>query len=78
MHEPKGRLTDIFSLHNNGSGQPQSVLMLDQLTHVPEAGDVLQVANRNLSIEKVDRQQMRSCLTGWPLIGLGSIGVLVN
>ena len=78
MHEPKGRLTDIFSLPVGGSGQPQSVLILDQLTHVPEPGDVLQVANRNFSIAKVDRQRMRSCLTGWPLIGLGSIGVLVN
>lgn len=78
MHEPKGRLTDIFSLPNDGSGQPQSVLMLDQLTHVPVIGDVLQVADRNLAIAQVDRQRMRSCLTGWPLIGLGSIAVLVN
>lgn len=78
MHEPKGRLTDIFSLPTDGSGQPQSVLMLDQLTHVPEIGDVLQVADRNLLIAKVDEQRMRSCLAGWPLIGLGSIGVLVN
>ncbi len=78
MHGPKGRLTDIFSLRADGSGQPQSVLMLDQLTHVPEAGDVLQVAGRHLAVAKVDRQRMRSCLTGWPLIGLGSIGVLVN
>ena len=78
MHEPKGSMTDIFSLPNDGSGQPQSVLMLDQLTHVPVIGDVLQVADRNLSIAQVDRQRMRSCLTGWPLIGLGSIAVLVN
>lgn len=78
MHKIKGRLTDIFNLPTDGSGQPQSVLMLDQLTHVPEIGDVLQVANRNLSIVQVDRQRMRSCLTGWPLIGLGSIAVLVN
>ncbi|GLO69405.1 hypothetical protein MACH17_09220 [Phaeobacter inhibens] len=78
MHKIKGRLTDIFNLPTDRSGQPQSVLMLDQLTHVPEIGDVLQVANRNLSIVQVDRQRMRSCLTGWPLIGLGSIAVLVN
>ncbi|UWR27935.1 hypothetical protein K3757_08360 [Sulfitobacter sp. S223] len=78
MHEPKGRLTDIFSLPTDGSGQPQSILMLDQLTHVPEVGDVLRVANRNLLIAHVDRQRMRSCLTGWPLIGRGSIAVLVS
>lgn len=78
MHEPKGRLTDIFSLPTDASGKPQSVLMLDQLTHVPEIGDVLKVAGRRLSIAKVDKQRMRSCLTGWPLIGLGSISVLIN
>lgn len=78
MHKIKGRLTDIFNLPADASGQPQSVLMLDQLTHIPEIGDVLRVANRNLSIAQVDRQRMRSCLTGWPLIGLGSIAVLVN
>ena len=78
MHEPKGRLTDIFSLPTDGFGQIQSVLMLDQLTHVPDIGDVLRVADRNLSIARVDRQQMRCCLTGRSLIGLGSICVLVH
>ena len=78
MHGPKGRLTDIFSLRADCSGEPQSVLILDQLTHVPETGDVLQVAGRHLPIAAVDRQRMRSCLTGWPLIGLGSIAVLVK
>lgn len=78
MHKIKGRLTDIFNLPTDGSGQPQSILVLDQLTHVPEIGDVLQVANHNLTIAQVDRQRMRSCLMGWPLIGLGSIAVMVN
>lgn len=78
MHHIKGRLADIFTLPPDDLGQPQSVLMLDHLTHVPEIGDVLQVESRNLTIANVDRQRMRSCLTGWPLIGLGSIAVVVN
>lgn len=78
MHKPKARLTDIFCLPTDEAGQPRSVLMLDQLTHVPEKGDVLQVADRALSIAQVDKQRTRSCLTGWKLSGRGSIAVLVN
>lgn len=52
--------------------------MLDQLTHVPEAGDLLRVAECNLSIAQIDKQRTRSCLTGWKLSGRGSIAVLAN
>ncbi len=51
--------------------------MLDQLTHVPEAGDILLVADRTLTVAQVDKQRTRSCLTGAKLFGRGSIGVLV-
>lgn len=78
MRKPQGRLTDIFSLPADESGKPRSVLMLDQLTHVPETGDVLRVADRNLHIAQVDGRRTRSCLTGWKLAGRGSVGVLVN
>jgi len=78
MRKPQGRLTDIFSLAIDGSGKSRSVLMLDQLTHVPETGDVLQVADRTLSIAHVDKPRIRSCLTGRKLAGRGSIAVLVN
>ncbi|MBL9050230.1 MAG: hypothetical protein JNK19_08985 [Tabrizicola sp.] len=78
MHEPKGRLIDVYGLPNDGFGQPQTVLMLDQLTHLPETGDVLQVADRHVSVAKVDGQRMRDCLTSWPMSGLGGISVLVN
>ncbi|MCP5080593.1 MAG: hypothetical protein GY948_02730 [Alphaproteobacteria bacterium] len=78
MHKPKGRLTDIVSLPADEAGHPRSVLMLDQLTHVPETGDVLQVADRSVLIAQVDKQRVRDCLTGWKLLGLGSIAVIVN
>jgi hypothetical protein len=78
MRIPKGRLTDIFSLPTDDFGQPRSVLMLDQLTHVPEIGDVLQVADRALSIAQVDKQRTRCCLLGRKLSGRGNIAVLVN
>lgn len=51
--------------------------MLDQLTYIPEAGDVLLVADRAFSVVQVDKPRTRSCLTGWKLSGRGSIGVLV-
>ncbi|MEP4199345.1 MAG: hypothetical protein ABJL99_27275 [Aliishimia sp.] len=78
MRKPQGRLTDIFSLPADESGKPRSVLMLDQLTHVPETGDVLRVGDRNLHIAQVDGRRTRSCLTGWKLAGHRSVGVLVN
>lgn len=78
MRKPKARLTDVFSLPADESGKPRSVLMLDQLTHVPETGDVLQVADRALPITQVDGRRTRRCLAGWKLFGLGSIAVLVN
>ncbi len=52
--------------------------MLDQLTHVPEAGDVLLVADCALTVAQVDKQRTRSCVTGTKLLGRGSIGVLVH
>jgi len=52
--------------------------MLDQLTHVPETGDVLHVADCALPIAQVDRQRTHSCLTGGKLSGVGSIAVLVS
>ncbi|MEC8042177.1 MAG: hypothetical protein VX181_15990 [Pseudomonadota bacterium] len=78
MRKPKGRLTDVFNLPDDEAGKPRTVLMLDQLTHVPEAGDVLQVADRNLSIAQVDGRRIRNCLTGWKLAGRGSVAVLIN
>ncbi len=77
LRKPLGRLTDIFSLPKDETGQPRSVLMLDQLTHVPEAGDVLLVAGRTLTIAQADKQRTRRCLTGEKLFGRGSIGILV-
>lgn len=78
MRKPQGRLTDVFNLPDDEAGNPRTVLMLDQLTHVPEAGDVLQVADRNLSISQVDGRQIRNCLTGWKMAGRGSVAVLIN
>ncbi|KEJ87710.1 transporter associated domain-containing protein [Sulfitobacter donghicola] len=78
MHKPQGRLTDVFNLPDDESGEPRTVLMLDQLTHVPETGDVLQVANRKLTIAQVDGRRIRNCLTGWKMAGRGSVAVLVN
>ncbi len=52
--------------------------MLDQLTHVPEAGDVLLVADCALTVAQVDKQRTRRCVTGTKLLGRGSIGVLVH
>lgn len=78
MHKPDGRLTDVFSLPEDESGKPRTVLMLDQLTHVPEAGDVLHVADRKLTIAQVDGRRMRDCLTGRKMPGRGSVAVLIN
>ncbi|MDO6800613.1 hypothetical protein [Shimia thalassica] len=78
MHKPKGRLIDVFGLPKDVTGNPRTVLMLDQLTHVPEAGDVLQVADRYLPIAQVDGRRIRNCLTGWKMAGRGSVAVLVN
>lgn len=78
MRKPKGRLTDVFNLANDESGKPRTVLMLDQLTHVPEPGDVLHVADRNLSIAQVDGRRTRDCLTGWKMSRRGSVAVLIN
>lgn len=78
MRKPKGRLTDVFDLPDDESGRLRTVLVLDHLTHVPEAGDVLQVADQNFTIAQVDGRRFRNCLTGWKMAGLGSIAVLVN
>lgn len=78
MRKPNGRLTDVFSLSDDEAGKPRTVLILDQLTHVPETGDVLQVADRNLSIAQIDGRRIRGCLTGSKMAGRGSIAVLIN
>lgn len=78
MRKPKGRLTDVFNLPDEQSGKPRTVLMLDRLTHVPETGDVLTVANQNLTIVEVDGRRFRNCLTGRKMSRRGSIAVLVN
>ncbi|GAB2208815.1 hypothetical protein ROS1_56330 [Roseibium sp. ROS1] len=78
MRKPQGRLTDIFSLPEDESGKPRTVLMLDRLTHVPETGDILQIAGNNVPIVQVDGRRIRDCLTGWKMAGLGSVAVLVN
>ncbi|QUS56855.1 hypothetical protein [Pseudovibrio brasiliensis] len=78
MLKPKGCLTDVVSLPSDKSRQPQTVLMLDRLTHIPVAGDMIHIAGQTLLIAHVDKQQTRHCLTGWNLIGRGSIAVLVN
>jgi len=78
VRKPKGRLTNIFGLPEDEFGKPRTVLMLDQLTHVPDTGDVLQVADRNLLIAQVDGRRIRSCLTGRKMAGRGSVAVLIN
>lgn len=78
MRKPKGRLTDLFDLPEVETGKPRTVLLLDQLTHVPEAGDVLLVADRTLPIIQVDGRRIRDCLTGWKMAGRGSVAVVVN
>jgi len=78
VRKPKGRLTDVFDLPDDESGKPRTVLMLDRLTHVPEAGDVLTVANQNYTIAAVDGHRFRDCLTSWKMPGRGSIAVLIN
>jgi hypothetical protein len=78
VRKPKGRLTDVFNLPADKSGKPRTVLVLDQLTHVPEAGDVLEVSGRNLPIAQVDGRRIRNCLTGWKMAGRGSVAVLIN
>ena len=78
MRKPKGRLINVLNLPDDEAGKPRTVLMLDQLTHVPVAGDVLQVADRNLSIAQVDGRRIRNCLTGWKMAGRGSVAVLIN
>lgn len=78
MRKPIGRLTDIFSLPDSPDGMPRTILMLDQLTHVPVAGDVLQIADRSLTIAQVDGRRVRDCLTGRKLDGQGAIAVLVH
>jgi hypothetical protein len=78
VRKPQGRLTDIFSLPEDESGMPRTVLMLDRLTHVPETGDLLRVADHTLPIVQVDGRRIRDCLTGWKMAGRGSVAVLVN
>ncbi len=78
MRKPKGRLTDVFNLPDDEAGKPRTVLMLDRLTHVPEAGDVLTVADQNLTIAQVDGGRFRICLTGRKMAERGSIAVLVS
>lgn len=63
---------------DNAFDKPQIVLMLDQLRHVPETGDVLHMEDHSLAITEVNKQRPRSCLTGRKLSGHGNIAVLVN
>lgn len=78
MHKPKGRVTGIVSGPPDKAGRPHAVLMLDRLTHIPEAGDVLNLAGRTLVIVQAAKQQSRHCLTWRKLAGLGRIGVMVD
>lgn len=43
-----------------------------------EAGDVLQVADRYLTISQVDGRRIRNCLTGWKMLRRGSVAASVN
>ncbi len=78
MRQPQARLNDVIPLKNAENEETRLILMLDQLTRIPETGDILHAAGQNLEITDVSKQQTRSCLMGWPLRGLGSIGVAVN
>lgn len=78
MRHPEARLNDVIPLKNSENGETRLILMLDQLTSIPEIGDILFAAGHNFEITDVSKQQTRSCLMGWPLKGLGSIGVAVN
>ncbi len=73
MPKPQGRLTDVLNAPADEAGQPQAVLMLDQLKHVPQAGDVLWLDGRNFPIVRVERRRSRHWLTGWKLAGLGVV-----
>ncbi len=78
MYDPQGRLIDVLSLPDDESGKPQTVFVLDRLTHVPEAGDILRIAGRNGPIVQVDGRRKRNLLTGLMMAGRGRVAVLVN
>jgi hypothetical protein len=75
MRKPQGRVTDILSV---GTDKSRSVLMLDRLTYIPEEGDMLQLAGRNLVVEGVDGHRKRDCVTALWFSDLGSISILIN